>query len=158
MEPVKNRLTRVGWNAWTLVVDPDLHVVADAHRCDLDETARRREAHGVIEDVVDGARQPVGLAHDDGGVLAGAGEGDSRVACLEPSLPTRDKLLDQWTEIDPVELGTGELGVGTRRFADVVDEPVKPDNVIADNPHQALTKFRVFDFVEAVDGGTERSE
>src|SRR5207248_803951 len=103
MEPLNYRFTRFGGNARPLVVDADADFVANTRRGDLDQSARRREAHRIIEDIVDRPRQPIGLAHHDRAVLPRPGKGDARIASLAPRFPTRDDLLDQRTEIDPVE-------------------------------------------------------
>ena len=124
MEAVKDRFTRIRRNARPFVVDADPDLVAHSRSRNLDQPARRRKAHRVIEDIVDCAREPVGLAHHGCGILARAGESDSRAIRFAAALPTRDQLLDQRAEVDPVERGAGELGVGPRGFADVVDEPV----------------------------------
>src|SRR5438067_1625180 len=122
MEPVKDRFTRLGRNARSLVVDADADLVAYARRSDLDQSAGGREAHSIVQDVVDRPRQPVGLAHYDGAVLARSGKGDARIARLAPRFPARGDLLDQRPEIDPVEPGAGQLGIGAGGFADVVDQ------------------------------------
>src|SRR5437764_13568683 len=103
MEAVKDRFTRVGWNSGPLVIDANLAFVADAGGGDLDQTAGRREAHRIVEDVVDRARQPVGLAHHDRRIPARARESDACIAGLAARFPAVDQLLDQWTKVDPVE-------------------------------------------------------
>src|SRR6476619_2596051 len=119
MEPVKNRLTRLGRNARTLVVDPDPDLVADARHGDLDEASWRREAHCIVDDGVDRPCKAVRLAHDDGCVLAWAGEGEAGIAGFAACLPAVDELLDQRSEIDPFEGGARKFGVRPRGFADV---------------------------------------
>src|SRR4051812_18566162 len=100
MEAVKNRLTSLGGDAWTLIVDADQDFVADPGYGDFDQAIRRREAHGVVEDCIERARQPVRLAHDDGAVLAWPGEGDARTARFAALLPAVDQLLDQRADVD----------------------------------------------------------
>src|SRR4051794_18309044 len=54
VESVKDRFPRFGRNSRTLVVDADFNLVAHSRRGDLDQPAGRREAHRIIEDIVDG--------------------------------------------------------------------------------------------------------
>src|SRR5947209_12327907 len=109
MEAVKDRFTGVGRNARAFVVDPDPDLIADSRRRDLDQTAGRREADGIVEDVIDRARQTVRLAHHGRGVLARARKGDACATGLTPGLPACDQLLDHWTKIDAIEGGADEV-------------------------------------------------
>src|SRR3954454_19550874 len=118
MEAVKDRFTRIRRNARPFVVDSNPDLVADSRSRNLDEAARRRGAHRIVEDIVDSAREPVGLTHHRRSVLARPGEGDSRIACFTASFPACDELLDHWAEVHSVEGGAGELGIGPRGFAD----------------------------------------
>src|SRR4029078_10845044 len=122
MEAVKNGFALLGRDSGTLVVDADQDPVIDMDCGGLDQPAGGREADGIVDDVVDGAGETARLAHDDGAFAARPGKGDADVAGLAPRFPTRNDPFDQWPQIDRLEPGTGELGIGSRRLADVVDE------------------------------------
>src|SRR3982750_2010014 len=121
MEAVKNRLTGPGGNARSLVVDPDNYVLADPRNGDFDQPAGRREAHRIVENGIKRARQPVALAHHHRAVLARASEGNTSVAGLPARFPAAHELFDQLANIDRPEVGAGELGIGSRRLADVAN-------------------------------------
>src|SRR6185437_7483686 len=124
MEAVKNRLTGFGGNAWSFIVDPDPDLVANPRHRDFDKTAGRREADGIVDDCVDRASEPIGLAHHCSAILARTGEGEPGIAGFPARFPAVDQLLDQRTEIDPLESRAGELGIRASGFADVTDQPV----------------------------------
>src|SRR6185503_21100927 len=107
---------------------------------------------------VDRARQPVGLAHHHGGILSWASEGDARVSSLPPGLPRRDDLLDQFSKVDLFELRAVKLGVGTRGFADIVDEPVEPSNIFTSDRHQSLTKLGIVHALKALNRRPQRGK
>src|SRR4051812_44304457 len=139
MEAVKNRLTRLGRDAWSFVVDADSHLVADAGDGDLDETAGRRKADRIVDDRIDRPCEPIRLAHDDGAFLARTGEGEARITGFAARFPAVDKLLHQRSEIDPLEPRTGKFCIGPGGLADVADQPVKPDHVLAHDRLQLFT-------------------
>ena len=62
-----------------------------------------------------------------------------------------DELLDQRAEVDRLERRAGEFGIGPRGLADVADQSVEPDDVVAHDRHQLLAQLRILDPVEAVD-------
>src|SRR5688572_24703379 len=130
MEAVKNRLTQLGWNARAFVVDADADLVPDMSGGDLDQPARRCEADRIVYKVVDGAGKAARLADDKGAGPPRPGEGDPDIAGFAPSLPSRHQVADQHPEVDRLEPGPGQLGVGPRRFPDVADQPVEPDHVL----------------------------
>src|SRR5438874_11541925 len=132
MEAVKNRLTGLGRDARAFVVDADADLVPDPGNGNFDQASRRRETHGIVEDRVERTGKAVGLAHDDGAVLARPGKGNARIAGLTARLPAVDKLLDQFAEIDGTKVGAGEFGVGPRRLADIADQAVHPADIVAD--------------------------
>src|SRR3954454_5451449 len=99
MEAVKNRLTRLGRNAGTFVVDADSDLVSNARHCDLHEAAGRRKAHRIVDDRVDRSCKPVRLAHDDCRVLARPSKGEASVARFAPAFPAMHELLDKRPEI-----------------------------------------------------------
>ena len=137
VEAVEDRLARFGRNAGALVVDADPDLVADPRRGDFDQPAGRREADRIVEDVVDRARQPVGLAHDRRRCPCAAGR---RRSARRP-FPRRVSQLPTSCSISGPRstgsnCGAGKLGVGPRRFADVVDQPVEPTDVVAGDGHQ----------------------
>ena len=45
-------------------------------------------------------------------------------------------------EVDRFEPGAGQFGIGPRGFADVADQPVEPDDVLADDVDQLLAQLR----------------
>src|SRR6476620_690311 len=100
MEAVKDRLTGLRGNSRSLVVDADQDLVADTRDGDLDKAVCRGEADRIVEDRVERPRQPIGLAHYHGTVLAWSSEGDSGVARLAPRFPALDELLDEGAEVD----------------------------------------------------------
>lgn len=70
MEAVENRLAQLRRDTGALVIDADEDVVADMDGGDFDQAVSRRKADGIVDDIVDGARQPARLAHDDGAVAS----------------------------------------------------------------------------------------
>ena len=89
---------------------------------------------------------------------ARAGEGDPDIAGLARVLPAGDQLLDQRAEVDRLEPRAGQFGVGPRGLADVADQPVEPDDVLADDVDQLLAQLGVLDPLEAVDRRAQRGE
>ena len=81
-----------------------------------------------------------------------------RVALVAAIFPAGDQLLDQRAEIDRFELRAGQFGVGPGRFADVVDQPVEPADVVAGNIDQLLAKRGIIDPVESVDRRAQRRQ
>src|SRR5206468_4431314 len=132
MEAVKNRLTGLGRDARTFVVDADADLVPDTGNGDLDQAVGGRKADRIIEDRVERTGKAVGLAHDDGAVLTRPGKSDARIAGLTARLPAVDKLLDQFAEIDRAKVGAGQLGVGPRRLADIDSQAVHSADIVAD--------------------------
>src|SRR5690606_12798093 len=124
METVENRLAQLAGNARSLVVDPDPDIVADMDGGDFDQPARWPEADGIVDDVVDGARQPARFAHDNRAFTAGTGKCQAYVAGLPAAFPALDQAVDQRAEIDRLEAGSSKFRVGACRFADIVDQPV----------------------------------
>ena len=57
--------------------------------------------------------------------------------------------------LKPVRIG---MPAYTGGLADVVDQPIEPEHVLANDVEQLLAQRRVLDFVEAVDGTAQRSE
>src|SRR3954469_6060057 len=113
MEAVKNRLTGFRRNAGTFVVDPDADFVANAPGSYLDQPAWRREADRIVDDCVDRPREPVGLTHHDGAVLARTGESQARITGFAPGFPAPYQLLDQRPQVDSLEGRAGQFGVGS---------------------------------------------
>src|SRR5690349_7954862 len=147
MEAVKNRLTSLVRDAGTFVVDADPDLVANAGDGDLDESARRREAHCIVDDRVDRPREPIGLAHHDRSILAWAGEGEPGIAGFPARLPAADDLLDEGAEIDLLEGRASQLGIRARRFADVADQPVEPRDVLTHDRLQLVAQLGVLDAI-----------
>src|SRR5918993_3547087 len=129
MKPVKNGFAQLFGNARSLVIDSNANGVADPGGGDFDQAAGGRETDGVVDDIVDCSCEPVGVSQNDCAVLARTGKGDAGVALFAPMLPRIYQLLDQRAEVDRFELGTRQLGIGSRGFADVADQPVQPDYV-----------------------------
>jgi len=71
---------------------------------------------------------------------------------------TTSRLLDQRTKIDRLESCPGELGVGPGGLADVVDQPVEPDNILARHGDEFLLELRVVDPIQSIQCRTERRE
>src|SRR6185369_14620401 len=155
MEAVEDCLASLRRHPGSLVVDADPDFVADMCDGNLHESASRREAHGIVDDIVDRPGEPVRLTHDLRTCLAWACEGYARITLLTARFPALDELLDQGAEIDPLELGSSELGVGPRRLANVVDEAVEANDVVARHHHQPLAKRRVLDRLEPVHCGAQ---
>src|SRR5579884_2726112 len=139
MEAVKNSLTRVRRNPRSFVINSDSDVVANACDHDFDETPRGREAHGVVDDRVDRAGEPIWLAHDYRAFLPWSCKGDSGGALFPASFPTLRELLNDRAEIDALKGRTGELGIGSRCFADVANKPVQARHVFADDRLELLS-------------------
>jgi hypothetical protein len=158
MEAVKNRLTGSGGNARTLVVDPDNYVLADPRHDDFDQPAGRREAYRIVEDGIEGARQPVALARHHRAVLARASKRNAGVAGLPPRFPAAHELFDQLADVDRPEVGAGELGIGSRRLADVANEPVHPCDVVADDARQPVSELRILDPLQPLNRRAQGSQ
>src|ERR1700741_771373 len=151
VESVKDGLARFFGNAWAFVVDADSNFVADMGRRDFDQSARRREADRIVDDVVDRSTQPVDVTKHDRGRHARSGEGDSSVALLAAMLPGIDELLDDGAEVDGFEFCPGKLGVGSCGRADVADQAIEADDVILGNHQQFRLEIGVLYPVEAVE-------
>ena len=157
MEAVKDRLTRIFGDAGTFVVDSDSDFVSDPRGGNLDQSSRRREADGIVDNGADGAGQTLGFAHHDRGGPARPGEGDPRVAALAPvsQLATNCSIR---AEIDRFERGSGELSIGAGGLADIADQAVEADDVFPGDAEQSALEFRTLDSVDAFDCGSERGE
>ena len=89
----------------------------------------------------------------------GPGEGDPRVAGLAAASPSSQTSCSiSGAEVDRLEGRARQLGVGARGLADVDDQPVEPDDVLADDVEQLLAQRRVLDPVERVDRRAQRGE
>ena len=78
-------------------------------------------------------RKTARLTHDKGAGPPRPREGDAHIARFAASLPGRHEVADQHPKIDRLEPGTGQLGVGPRRFSDIADQPVEADHVLPDH-------------------------
>src|SRR5947209_1476056 len=135
MEAVKNRLTSLLRNAGPLVVNPDADLVPDACDRNLDQSAGRREAYGVIDDRIDRARKAVRFAHHHSTIRARPGEGEAGVTRFAARFPAVHQLLDQRAQIDSLEGGARQLSVGARSLTDIADEPVEAGDVFRSEEH-----------------------
>src|SRR4030095_2752481 len=105
MEAVKNRLTQLLGDTRAFVVDADPDLLPDMGRGNLDQSAGRRKADRIVDDIVDSASETARLAHDNRTGTAWAGKGQAHIAGFAPRFPSRDKLLDQPAQIDRFEPG-----------------------------------------------------
>src|SRR5829696_1785467 len=103
MEAVKDCFALACGHARSLIVDADADLVADLRRGNFDEAVGGREADRIVDQIVDRARQPTGLAEDDRACAARAGKGELHAASLPALLPAGDDLADEDAEIDGFE-------------------------------------------------------
>src|SRR4051812_40421626 len=66
MEAVEDRLAFIRWHARPVILDPHNHLLAVAHRGDLNEPAGRREGNGIVDQILDRAGQSLSIAEQDG--------------------------------------------------------------------------------------------
>ena len=158
MKAVKDRFPSIGRDARFLIVDTDANLVTDSSGRDLAQPPCGRKAHGIVDDGIDRASNPVRLAHDHSGIFAGPRKCDPRIAFLAATFPARDQLLDKRTNIDALESGSRKLRIGPCCFRDVVDQPVETSNVVTSDGRETVPKLRVVDPVEPVDRGTQRGQ
>jgi len=158
MEAVKNRLTRLGRNAGSFVVDADSDLIADARNGNFHEAACGREADRIIDDRVDCASEPVGFPHNRCRVLARSCEGQSCVTGFAARLPAVNELLDERTQIDSLEPRPRKLRICTRSLANVADQAVEAADILPDDLSKLFAQLRVFDPIESIDSGSQRCE
>src|SRR5438445_6685164 len=158
MEAVKNRLATLGRDAGALVIDAYANLAANAFDGDLDQPARGREAHCIVDDRVERACKAVGLAHHHCAAVERPGEGEPRVARLSPGFPTVDQLFDQQPDVDRTEMRAAELRVGPRCLANVADQPVHPGDIVANDGGKLCSNIGILHSIETVDGRAEGGE